>query len=283
MHVIALVNQKGGCGKTTVAVNLSAALAARGQRVLLVDLDPQAHATLALGQAVEDARSTFAVLRGRASARECSRRVPGGFELVPAQADLAEFEELAERELGPERALTRALESALDWDVAVLDCPPRADGVLAANALRAADTALLVIECGVFALQGAVRAVEVLERMQATMDAPFVLRAVATLFDRETRVGRETLVGMQSQFGPLLFETPIRASADLRECPAFGQPVLSLAPRSAAADDFCALAAEFEEHFQAEYLRRESSRTRGSGRHHQRKAARASAAAAPRG
>jgi len=249
MHVLALVNQKGGCGKTTTAVNLAAALSAAGERVLLVDLDPQAHATLALGCAIEDEPSLIDVLRERVTIGETVQTAPGGIWLLPATAALAEFEEEAARSIAPERALRRALSiSGLAYDFAVLDCPPRTDGVLAANALRAADTAVLVIEAGTFALQGALKALEVLERTAETLEPPFSVRAVGTMFDRRLRIARELLVGMHAQLGELLFDTAIRTSVRLREAAAAGVPVNVLDASARAADDFRALAAEVRAH-----------------------------------
>jgi len=245
MHVLALVNQKGGCGKTTTAVNLAAALSAAGERVLLVDLDPQAHATLALGCAIEDEPSLVDVLRERVTVREAVQTGPGGVWLLPATSALAEFEEEAARSIAPERALRRALSvSRLAYDFAVLDCPPRTDGVLAANALRAADTAVLVVESGTFALQGALRALEVLERTAETLELPFTVRAVGTMFDRRLRIAREILVALQARFGAALFDTTIRESVRLREVAALGAPVQVIDPRSRSVEDFRSLAAE---------------------------------------
>ena len=245
MHVIALVNQKGGCGKTTTAINLTAALSAAGERALLVDLDPQAHATLGLGCAIEDEPTVLDVLRERVTVREAVQTAPGGVWLLPAAADLAEFEEEAARTIAPERALARALSVArMTFDYAILDCPPRADGVLAANALRAADTALLVVESGTFALQGALKALDVLERTAATLSHPFAVRAVGTMFDKRLKIARDLLVGMHAQLGGLLYDTAIRTSVRLREAAAAGVPVNVLDPASRAADDFRSLAAE---------------------------------------
>ena len=252
MHVLAFVNQKGGCGKTTTAVNLAAALARNGERTLLVDLDPQAHATLALGVAIEDEPSLIDVLNERVTLSECVVPAPGGFYLAPATFALAEFEETAARSVQPEQALRRALaQCALSYDYALLDCPPRTDGVLAANALRAADTAVLVIESGTFALQGALRAIDLLEATAATLDRPFALRGVATLFDKRLRIARELMVGMQAQLGPLLFDTVIHTSVRLREAAAAGVPVNVLDPRSRAASDFQSLAGEIVEQARA--------------------------------
>ncbi|MBK7874526.1 MAG: ParA family protein [Planctomycetes bacterium] len=247
MHVLAFVNQKGGCGKTTTAVNLAGALAARGERVLLVDLDPQAHATLGLGWSIEHEPTVHDVLRDRVTLHEAVLPAPGGFDLLAATAELARFEETAERLVGPEQVLKRALErGAWSYDVALLDCPPRTDGVLAANALRAAQTAVLVIECGAFALQGALKAVAVLEELAESQDRPFALRAVGTLFDRREALAHELAIALHAQFGPLLFDTLVRTHPALRACAASGLPVQVLEPLGAAAQDFDALAEEVQ-------------------------------------
>jgi chromosome partitioning protein len=246
MRTLALVNQKGGCGKTTTAVNLAAALAERGERVLLVDLDPQAHATLALGVAVEPGEPSVAdvLLRGRALA-DALRSAPGGLALAPATLELGELEEAAGRTLHPEQLLRQALsELDEDYDYALVDCPPRADGVLTANALRAADTALLVVEMGSFALQGAIKALALLEELAQDMDGGFELRVVGTLFDRRNELARELLIGTQARFGDRLFDTVIHQSARLREAAASGAPVQVLDPACRATRDVRALASE---------------------------------------
>jgi chromosome partitioning protein len=245
MQVLALVNQKGGCGKTTVAVNLAGALAARGMRTLLVDLDPQAHATLALGCAPEDAPTLIDVLTGAANIEEALVAASGGLWLLPATGRLAEFEEVSGRMLGPERVLAAALDEVRGiFDVVLLDCPPRADGVLTKSALRASTTAILVVETGAFALQGALQAQKILAEVQAQEEHHFQLRVVGTLFDRRLRLAREILVALQARFGPALFDTVIHQSARLREVVTQGAPIQVVAPDSRPARDFAALADE---------------------------------------
>lgn len=246
MKTLALVNQKGGCGKTTTAVNLAGALAARGERVLLVDLDPQAHATMALSVAVEPGETSIAdvLLRG-ASLRDTLRDAPGGIALAPSTLELSELEEAAGRMLHPEQLLAQALsELGDDFDFALLDCPPRADGVLTANALRACDVAVLVVEMGAFALQGAIKALGVFAELARDMEVRFELRVVGTLFDRGTELARELLIGTQARFAEGLFDTVIHQSVRLREAAASGVPVQVLDPGSRATRDFAALAEE---------------------------------------
>jgi chromosome partitioning protein len=249
MHTLAFVNQKGGCGKTTTAVHLAGALASRGDRVLLADLDPQGHATMALGHSILGEPSMRELLLELQGVEEVVRAGPGGNSLLPADASLSEFEELAARRVEPEQALRRGLAAVAEgYDFALLDCPPRTEGVLAANALRAADTAVLVVESGAFALQGARQATAILEELAVDMECAFDLRVVGTLFDRRTRFARELLVAMQARFGELLFDTVIHTSVRLREAAAVGLPVSILDPTCRAGRDFEALAEEVRAH-----------------------------------
>ena len=249
MHVLVLANQKGGCGKTTTAVNLAGALAVVGERVLLVDLDPQAHATLGLGWAIGRGPSLSHVLDGTVGVSQASCEVPGGFWLVPATGGLAEFEEVSARMIRPEQVLDRALrEVSGEFDYAILDCPPRVDGVLTANALNAAQTAILIVECGAFALQGAVKTQRFLEDAMEARGSRFDIRVLGTLFDRRTRIARELLVGMQARFGASMFDTVIRTSVRLREAAACGAPVQVLDPKGRASQNFASLAGEVRAH-----------------------------------
>jgi chromosome partitioning protein len=245
MQTWALANQKGGTGKTTTAINLSAALAAQGKRCLLVDLDPQAHATQGLGVAVEGGRSSAAIFLEAAAIADLVRSVPGGFHLVPAESRLVEFEEAAERLLASERILAAALErvrARYDW--VVLDCPPRADGVLTANAVRAADVTCLVVETGAFALQGALQARRIFEARARDLGCRPSLRVLATLYEPREELDRECLIAMQARFEGVLLETVVRRHGILRTACAASLPARELAPDSLAARDFDALARE---------------------------------------
>ena len=169
----------------------------------------------------------------------------GGVWILPANARLSEFEEVAARTIGPERALARALDPVRDaFDFVILDCPPRADGVLTRNALRASTTAVLVVETGAFSLQGAIQARRILAEAREKDQLGFGLRVLATMFDRRLKLAREILVALQARFGRSLYDTVIRESARLREAAAVGEPVQVLDPASRSTADFAALAEE---------------------------------------
>jgi len=245
MQIWALANQKGGTGKTTTAINLAASLAALGRRVCLVDLDPQAHATLGLGHHVDEAGSVARMFLDGLPLTSLVGAVPGGFHLVPATAELAEFEAVAERTLGPERRLEQALaelEGRYDW--ILLDCPPRADGVLCANAVRAATTTALVVETGAFALQGSLQAARLFTELAEDLGRTLDLVYLATMFERRSLLGRELLVAMQARFGARMLETVIRRDAALREAAAHGLPVRKFDPAARGALDHDTLARE---------------------------------------
>jgi chromosome partitioning protein len=187
----------------------------------------------------------FDVLAGEATLDEAAQAASGGVWLVPSALELAEFEELAARLIQPEGVLAERLEAArANFDFVILDCPPRADGVLTANALRACDCAVLVVETGAFALQGAIAAQRILLERHSQEEHVFGLRVLATMFDRRLRIAREILVALQARFGAALFDTTIRESVRLREVAALGAPVQVIDPRSRSVEDFRSLAAE---------------------------------------
>lgn len=247
MRRVAVANQKGGVGKTTTVVNLAAALAERGRRVLVLDLDPQGSATSWCGLDA-DGRGAMELLTGELPPQELVR--PTGWDgvaLLPASAWLLGAEKALSRADAPETRLARRLEElpAGDWDVLLVDCPPNL-GLLTVNALAAADEVLLPVEARVLALRGLVQILQTLETVRERLNPALGLGGIlACRVDRRTRHCLEVVERLRQRFGERVYGVVVRENVRLAECPSFAQPILAYAPRSAGAADFRSLAAEF--------------------------------------
>jgi chromosome partitioning protein len=269
MKIIAIANQKGGVGKTTTAVNLGAALAELGYRVLLVDLDPQANATSSFGLQAVEQTSLYEPLLGEASITE--RIFPTEREslfIVPADLDLAGAEvEIARMP----NHLTRLAETLQPlhadetFDFVFLDCPPSL-GILMSNALAAADELLTPIQCEYFALEGLVKIVRLVEQVRGSGANKRLELAgiVMTMFDGRTNLSEQVVAEVRQHFGERVYETVIPRSVRLSEAPSFGKSVLEYAPSGAAAHAYRALAHEFIQRHAAPTTPRESSHTPAS-------------------
>jgi chromosome partitioning protein len=257
MRIISIVNQKGGCGKTTTSVNLAAVLAAQGRRVLLVDLDPQSHCAAALGVPEDEIEySTIDLLldppSGQFNASQIGSRtweVAYGLRLLPSTVRLARAEapggglmEAGDRD----RRLKRGLEAFSDtMDYCLIDCPPTI-GLLTFNALRAADEVLVPVETGFLATRGAQRQWATLRAMAARIGRPVRARIVPNLLHEERALDRDLLDALRSHFGIGVSPHPIRDHLDIREATAFGRAVIEHAPESEATRDYQRLAAWLE-------------------------------------
>ncbi|MAB78369.1 MAG: chromosome partitioning ATPase [Planctomycetes bacterium] len=247
MRQIALVNQKGGVGKTTTTVNLGAALALGGKRVVLVDLDPQANLSLHLGSVVgSGAPSSYRVLTAQCSFAEALVDTStDGMRLMPTDIHLSGAELELAAALGRETLLRDAIE---EWckdgepcDYLLFDCPPSL-GLLSINALSAADEAFLVVQTEFFALQGMSKLLEVIELVKKRMNPRLECTGlIPCLYDNRLRLAREVLGELRSYFPDRVFATTIGQNVKLAESPSFGKTIFEYAPQSSGARDYTAL------------------------------------------
>ena len=270
MKIVAIANQKGGVGKTTTAVNLGAALAELGHRVLLVDLDPQANATSSFGLEGVEEISLYEPLLGEASITEKifpTRR--DGLFIVPADLDLAGAEvEIARlpNHLTRLAETLKPLRSDETFDFVFLDCPPSL-GILMSNALAAADELLTPIQCEYFALEGLVKIVRLVEQVRdsGANQRLEITGIVMTMFDGRTNLSEQVVADVREHFGERVYETMIPRSVRLSEAPSFGKSILEYAPTGAAAEAYRALAREFMQRHASPATPPESSNTPSSG------------------
>lgn len=251
MRTVAIINQKGGCGKTTSAINLAGMLARRGLRVLLVDMDPQSHCAAGLGvpEARIDQDISDALLAGDARPIDPQRllwRVSRGLDLAPSRMKLAGLEAsrggLADKP-DKDRRLAKFLSRfKSDYDACVIDCSPSI-GLLAFNALAAADAVLIPVETGYFSLQGATRQHSTIKTLCRKLGVSLKVSLFATIHDETSSLSRDLLDELRRRFGGQVSPVVIRRDAALREAASFGQTIADYAPLSPGAEDYAALAA----------------------------------------
>ncbi|HET9689990.1 MAG TPA: AAA family ATPase [Acidimicrobiales bacterium] len=242
--VIAVANQKGGVAKTTTVHSLGAALAEGGQRVLLVDLDPQASLTFSTGTDPDGLEASLHdVLVGRTPAADVLVR-GDALDVLPATIDLAGAEVHLLTRPGREQALARAIAPLLgDYDTVLIDCPPSL-GVLTINGLTAAARVLVPLQCETLSHRGVGQLLETVDDVRQFTNPSLVVQgAIATMYDPRTRLSQEVLAKVSSEYGLTVLQPPVPKSVRVAEAPGRGLSVLAHAPRSPAAAAYRALAA----------------------------------------
>ena len=243
MRTIAIINQKGGCGKTTVSINLAAVLASRGKRTLLVDMDPQSHC--ALGLAVPEAQLERSItdvmqagLNGTISIRDITWQICKNMELAPSSMNLAALEAQLTQMPDKDRRLMQVLSTvADDYDYCIIDCPPSI-GLLTFNALRAAEEVIIPVETGYFAMQGSIKQEATIEMLARRAGHHVRFMVLPTLYDVRTKLAREIYSELRKHYGERLLPACIHFNSKLKEAASFGQPITEYDPGSKGMQDF---------------------------------------------
>lgn len=248
MSIVAIANQKGGCGKTTTAVSLSASISSRGRSVLLVDLDAQAHATLGLGFDPGDLNKTIyeVLIKPEVKLSDVIRKTKvSGLSLAPSNILLSGSEVDMVNIIGRESILTENIRELKDtYSYIFIDCPPSLS-LLTVNALTAADSVLIPVQTHYYALEGMRQLFDTIEIVRSRLNHRLsILGILLTLFDRRTRIAQDVMKEVRECFKTMVFKTVINTNVRLSEAPSAGEPITLYAPHSRGARDYQDLADE---------------------------------------
>ena len=267
VKTLAIINQKGGVGKTTTVANLGAAIAARGHRLCLIDMDPQAHLTLHVGlEPGQHTPGVYQVLTDGASVSDAAVKIDDNLSTIPAVIDLAAAETELVTVVGREQILNDQLSAAdADYDFAMIDCPPSL-GLLTLNALAAADYVFIPLQAHFLALQGLGMLLETVSLVQQRINPRLKVGGVILcMHERQTRLAGEVVADIEEFLQAArgtdvpwadagIFETPIRRNIKLAECPSYGKTIFDYDPYSNGAMDYDGLAEEFMSFFMPEKI-----------------------------
>lgn len=247
MRIISIINQKGGVGKTTSTINIAAGLAILDKKVLLIDLDPQAHLTYSLGiQADEIDKTIYSLLKGKAGFKECLIQkdniniIPTNISFVDAEIEFSVLK-------GREFLLKHAISKIRDYDYLIIDCPPSL-GLLTLNAFAASKEIFIPLQCNFLSIKGMTKLVETIELVKGSINPDIKLTGIiVTSYDSRRNLSKQVIEQIRDFFKETVFNTLIRYNVHLAEAPGFGQDIFKYAPQSNGAEDYMNLCKEIVE------------------------------------
>ena len=246
MKIISIANQKGGCGKTTTAINLASTLGVNAQKTLLIDLDPQAHATLGLN--VDDQNSLYNCISKltphKLKIKDIIKRVDKNFDIVPSNVLVGTLEQELADEIGRELKLTEIIDEIKGlYDYILIDCPPSL-GFLTVNAIRASDEIIIPVETSRFSMQGVDHLMDIANLIRERLNHPVKAKVLITMFDSRLRHSFTMLGKMKEKFAGMLFDTIVHTNVKLKEAAVMGEAVIKYDKYCRGSKDYMSLARE---------------------------------------
>ena len=246
MKIISIANQKGGCGKTTTAINLASTLGVNAQKTLLIDLDPQAHATLGLN--VDDQNSLYNCISKltphKLKIKDIIKKVTKDFDIVPSNVLVGTLEQELADEIGRELKLVEIISEVKDlYDYILIDCPPSL-GFLTVNAIRASDELIIPVETSRFSMQGVDHLMDIANLIRERLNHPVKAKVLITMFDSRLRHSFTMLGKMKEKFAGMLFDTIVHINVKLKEAAVMGEAVIKYDKYCRGSKDYMSLARE---------------------------------------